>query len=185
MIITTILLAFGFLALTPNTQAVLPPPDGGYPGGNTAEGEDALFSLTGGFGNTAIGFHALFGDTTGGGNTATGFEALRTNNGSNITATGEQALVSNTTGQDNTANGSGALFSNRNGGQNTAVGHQALPSNGTICGYSMGFRDEPDYSSKLFQEMLRHKLVWRRLATEYRSDATSPTPSRVAPSETP
>jgi hypothetical protein len=131
MIITTILLAFGFLALPERAQAVVPPPDGGYPGGNTAEGEDALFSLTAGVANTAIGFHALFSDTTGGGNTATGFEALRTNNGSNNTATGVQALVSNTTGQDNTANGSGALFSNTNGGQNTAVGRQALPSNGT------------------------------------------------------
>ena len=33
-------------ALSPSAQAVDPPPDGGYPGNNTAEGDDALFSLT-------------------------------------------------------------------------------------------------------------------------------------------
>src|SRR5437899_3816823 len=32
-------------ALSPTAQAVDPPPDGGYPGQNTAEGTDALFSL--------------------------------------------------------------------------------------------------------------------------------------------
>jgi hypothetical protein len=41
------------------SQAVLPPPDGGDPGQNTAEGNDALFSLTTGVENTAIGFQAL------------------------------------------------------------------------------------------------------------------------------
>ena len=63
-----------------NTQAVNPPPDGGYPLGNTAEGEDALFSLTAnGTDNTAIGFHALFGTTTGDENTAVGSLALNFN----------------------------------------------------------------------------------------------------------
>ena len=37
------LVCFGLL---PKAQAVNPPPDGGYPGGNTAEGQNALFSLT-------------------------------------------------------------------------------------------------------------------------------------------
>jgi hypothetical protein len=57
LLITLTLVCFG---LSPATRAVLPPPDGGYPGGNTAEGEDALFSLTTGIVNTAIGFNALF-----------------------------------------------------------------------------------------------------------------------------
>ena len=35
-----------WFALSPTTQAVVPPPDGGYPGFNTAEGQNALFSLT-------------------------------------------------------------------------------------------------------------------------------------------
>jgi hypothetical protein len=51
--------------LPPVAQAVNAPPDGGYPGQNTAEGDDALFSLTTGTGNTAIGFQALFGTLTG------------------------------------------------------------------------------------------------------------------------
>jgi hypothetical protein len=34
------LVCFG--GLLPTTQAVVPPPDGGYQGGNTAEGQSAL-----------------------------------------------------------------------------------------------------------------------------------------------
>ena len=37
-----------------------PPPDGDYRNRNTAEGKDALFSLTTGAENTAIGFQALY-----------------------------------------------------------------------------------------------------------------------------
>jgi hypothetical protein len=51
------------LALAPAALAVDPPPDGGYPGQNTAEGEDALFSLSTGIGNTGLGFDALFATT--------------------------------------------------------------------------------------------------------------------------
>jgi hypothetical protein len=39
-------LAVGYFALAPNAQAVVPAPDGGYPGFNTAEGQNALKSLT-------------------------------------------------------------------------------------------------------------------------------------------
>jgi hypothetical protein len=39
-------LALACFGLLPQTQAVSPAPDGGYPGGNTAEGQNALFSLT-------------------------------------------------------------------------------------------------------------------------------------------
>src|SRR6266513_3572857 len=63
-------------ALSPSAQAVDPPPDGGYSGDNTAEGDDALFSLTTGLSNTAIGFQALYSNTTGSYNTATGIQAL-------------------------------------------------------------------------------------------------------------
>ena len=56
----------GALAFAVTTaRAVSPPPDGGYPNGNTAEGEDALFSLTTGTGNTALGFHALYDNSSG------------------------------------------------------------------------------------------------------------------------
>ena len=53
VLITFALVCF---ALVQNTQAVSPPPDGGYPGGNTAEGQNALLSLTSGTYNTAVGF---------------------------------------------------------------------------------------------------------------------------------
>ncbi|PYL22425.1 MAG: hypothetical protein DMF44_11080, partial [Verrucomicrobia bacterium] len=65
-------LALAWFALSPPAQAVTPPPDGGYPGFNTAEGDFALNSLTTGGGNTATGFSALFSLTTGTRNTATG-----------------------------------------------------------------------------------------------------------------
>src|SRR5712691_13094638 len=81
------------LAPAPNAFGVLPAPDGGYPGGNTAEGTDALFSLTTGSFNTANGFDALFSNTTGSFNTANGFDALQANTtGSFNTATGIEAL---------------------------------------------------------------------------------------------
>src|SRR5438874_4079934 len=90
--------------LSPTAQAQLsPPPDGGYPNQNTAEGEDALFSLTIGDNNTANGYRALHENTTGGFNTANGYRALYSNTtGGGNTATGESALFSNTTGGGNT-----------------------------------------------------------------------------------
>ena len=106
-------LALAWLALAPAARAVDPPPDGGYPGNNTAEGDYALFSLTTGFDNTAIGEIALSFNTTGSDNTATGQVALFENTtGTYNTATGESALYSNTTGSFNTANGALALGSN-------------------------------------------------------------------------
>ena len=45
-------------------RAVDPPPDGGYPNNNTAEGGDALFSLTTAD-DTAMGFYALDSNTSG------------------------------------------------------------------------------------------------------------------------
>jgi trimeric autotransporter adhesin len=135
-------LVLACFALSPMAQAVIPAPDGGYPGGNTAEGTDALFSLTtDGNNNTAIGGYALYSNTTGDGNTANGYQALAINTtGNNNTATGNQALQSNTTGSYNTASGVQALFGNTTGASNTANGFQALAinttgSNNTANGY--------------------------------------------------
>jgi Chaperone of endosialidase len=122
-------LALTCLALSPTTQAVMPPPDGGYPGNNTAEGDNALLSLTSGNGNTAEGNGALYSLTTGFNNTAIGFQALYNNNGGHNTANGVLALRSNTSGSANTANGAFALEGNINGDFNTATGYEALISN--------------------------------------------------------
>ena len=121
-------------ALSPTVQAQLPSPapDGGYPNGNTAEGDDALFSLITGFGNTAIGNDALFDTTTGNFNTANGASALTSNTtGSFNTANGYAALQNNTTGDANTANGYIALSGNTTGLGNTATGYQTLIVNTT------------------------------------------------------
>jgi hypothetical protein len=132
-----IALALTWFALSPQTQAVSPPPDGGYAGENTAEGDFALQSLTDGFANTAIGNSALNSNTTGNNNTATGSRALGGNiTGGGNTATGVAALGLNTTGSNNTATGSGALFGctggecfSSTGNNNTATGVSALSSN--------------------------------------------------------
>jgi Chaperone of endosialidase len=120
-------------ALSPTTQAQLsPPPDGGYVGDNTAEGTDALFSLTTGTENTAVGFDALTSNTTGDSNTATGSIALESNTtGVRNTANGFAALNSNTIGERNTATGRAAMVNNTTGNNNTADGHDALFSNTT------------------------------------------------------
>jgi hypothetical protein len=121
-----LLLAFG---LMPHAKAVVPPPDGGYPGGNTAEGQNALLSLTTGGFNTAVGYFSLSSDTTGNFNTAVGAGALLANTGDNNTAIGAAALLSNTTGINNTANGALALYANTQGDSNSAFGRDALASN--------------------------------------------------------
>src|SRR2546423_1580957 len=67
-------LALGLFPPSPTALAVDPPPDGGYPNQNIAEGESALFHLTTGANNTALGFQTLFRDKSGNDNTAVGSE---------------------------------------------------------------------------------------------------------------
>jgi Chaperone of endosialidase len=125
----TILCALACFALCPVAQAVVPPPDGGYPGFNTAEGQNALFSLAGGVWNTALGGFTLFSDTTGGANTAVGLNALRFNvDGTSNTAVGVQSLFVNATGDQNCAFGVFSLFANTASG-NSAFGFAALAHN--------------------------------------------------------
>ena len=107
-------------------QAVVPPPDGGYPGGNTAEGQNALLSLSTGTYNTAVGLFSLLSNTDANFNTGVGAGTLLVNTAPENTATGAGALLSNTTGASNTANGAFALFSESSGDANTAVGDAAL-----------------------------------------------------------
>src|SRR5438874_11420303 len=142
-----LLLACFALASAPTAFGVVPAPVGGYPGGNTAEGDNELLDLTTGANNTAIGQDALFSNTTGSNNTANGVAALADNTtgsfntangvdalfgntiGTFNTADGFLALSGNTTGSFNTANGAAALQNNTTGSDNTAAGTQALNKN--------------------------------------------------------
>jgi trimeric autotransporter adhesin len=146
--IVALSLACFTVPIVPKAFGVVPAPDGGYPGGNTAEGQDALLSLTTGGYNTAVGFLSLRTDSTSGLNTAIGAGALFANtadantatgagalllttSGSQNTATGALALLNNTTGESNTASGFDALFINTEGAGNTANGAAALFGNTT------------------------------------------------------
>jgi Chaperone of endosialidase len=124
-------LLIGCFAISPMALAVVPAPDGDYPGSNTAEGQNALLSLTTGGFNTAVGWFSLKSLNTGSFDTAIGAGALVLNTADQNTATGAGSLLSNTTGPQNTANGAFALFSNTEGSFNTAIGGQALFSNTT------------------------------------------------------
>jgi hypothetical protein len=119
-------------------QAVMPPPDGGYAGFNTAEGQNALFGLTTGVANIGVGWYSLWSNTDGSYNTAVGAGTLLFNIGDQTTfegvdntAVGAAALLFNTTGTDNTATGAVALLNNTEGSNNTATGSFALQSNTT------------------------------------------------------
>ena len=140
--ITLLIVCFG---PSQESEAVTPPPDGGYPNLTTAEGQNALKDLTTGAANTALGAYSLFGTTagsfntavgagaldlnTGDANTAVGVAALLLNTGTNNTGVGVDALGLNTTGSQNVANGVFALYSNTTGFNNTAIGMNALYSN--------------------------------------------------------
>jgi hypothetical protein len=126
-----LILALACFGLLPKAQAVSPSPDGGYPGGNTAEGDNALLSLSSGGFNTAVGFFTLLSNTTASFNTALGAGTLFLNTADSNTAIGAGALLFNTVGFGNTANGAFALFSNTGGVTNAAHGYQALFSNTT------------------------------------------------------
>jgi uncharacterized coiled-coil protein SlyX len=139
-----IALALSGSALTQKAQAVNPPPDGGYAGGNTAEGQDALLNLTSGTFNTAVGLISLRDIKKGNLNTALGAGTLVVNGADENTATGAGALLSNTNGSPNTANGAFTLFSNTDGTFNTATGDRALFSN------TVGINNTANGASALF-----------------------------------
>jgi hypothetical protein len=135
LLIPLVLVCF---ALSPQMQAALhPPPDGGYAGGNTAEGADALNSVTSGIYNTAVGIFSCLSDTTSKFNTGIGAGTLLLNNANENTALGAGALLSNTSGANNTALGTFALFTQTtpvNPGDssfNNAVGANSLLFNTT------------------------------------------------------
>ncbi len=126
-------LLFACLAFSQTARAVVPPPDGGYPGANTAEGQQALLSLSGGTFNTALGWSSLKSNIAANYNTGVGAGALVLNTSDQNTATGAGALLLNTSGFRNTANGAFALLHN-NAADNTGIGNAALFTNTTGSG---------------------------------------------------
>jgi len=157
--LTHILIGIVCLGLLPKVQAVIPAPDGGYPGGNTAEGQNALFSRTTGGFNTAVGLLSLRSLTIGSFNTAIGAGALLVNTADNNTATGTGALLSNTTGVASTANGAFALFNDTTGAGNTGSGYQALFSNQTgannaAYGYTALYNNTDSFNSAFGSQTL-------------------------------
>jgi hypothetical protein len=130
-LLIALVLTWFTLSPAPKTFGVTPAPDGGYPGDNTAEGDNALASLTSGVANTATGFAGLASNTSGSNNTAAGHGALNVNStGAYNTATGASALL-NATADDNTATGAQALQADTTGFYNTATGVSALLLNTT------------------------------------------------------
>ena len=164
-----ILMGIVCVGLLPTTQAVIPSPDGGYPGFTTAEGTNALQSLTTGSANTAVGWYSLFSSADANFNTAVGAGTLTLNTGDSNTAVGTVALFLNTTGYTNTATGTSALFANTTGIGNTANGYQALYSN-TTGSYNTGIGREhciiiPPASQTRLSVSLRSGATRPRTAT--------------------
>jgi hypothetical protein len=151
MLPVLIALTLGCFGVSPTARAVDPPPDGGYPNFNTAEGEDALFSLTTGFNNTAVGFQALFSNVKGNNNTGVGWFALQHNTkGLANTAIGAQALQTNTTGDANAAFGVFTLFNNSTGFRNTAIGVESLKKVNGFDNIGLGYEAGKNISAGSF-----------------------------------
>src|SRR5437868_8299897 len=135
--IIAVLSALVALALLPMAQAAPAPntPDpGSKPVSNTADGQNALLSISSGIHNAAFGFDALLSNTDANFNTAVGSVALLLNDGTQNTAVGAGALLFNTIAFDNNAVGAFALFNNDSDAAgsanfNNAHGRNALFSN--------------------------------------------------------
>ena len=126
---TTYLILLASLTCIGTVLGVDPPPDGGYPNQNTAEGEDALLLGQNLSNNTAVGYHAIYSAQYGDDNTGIGTNALASlYDAFGNTAVGSQALSTDTYTSYNTAVGYQAL----NGitgfahSDNTAVGYRAM-----------------------------------------------------------
>ena len=174
--ISPVLIAFALVCfpLVQNAQAVNPPPDGGYPGQNTAEGTRALFSLTTGEYNTAVGWLAQYSNHQAWYNTAVGAGALFSNRAAQQnTAVGAGALFNNT-GTHNTANGAFALYNNMEGSGNTAIGSNALYSNtsvqaNTAIGYAALFSNTGGTNTAIGFEALYANTTGSNTATGYQA----------------
>jgi uncharacterized coiled-coil protein SlyX len=122
-----LILLIGCFGLLPGAKAS--DVESALPGGNTADGQNALLSLTTGFYNAAFGFDALLSNTDASFNTGVGAGTLLVNTADQNTAVGAGALLSNADGENNNAVGAFALFNNVSGNANNAHGRGALESN--------------------------------------------------------
>ena len=177
LLIPLILVCFAF---APQTRAVVPAPDGGYPGFNTAEGQQALQFETTGVANTGLGWRALFSVGSASYNTGVGAGALvltRTNGDAN-TAVGTAALLLNHFGMRNTGLGAATLLHNDGpeeqdgtGSFNGAVGAFALNNNDN------GFSNNAFGDSALFRNSMPLRippLVISRLRIMTRQQTAMP-----------
>jgi hypothetical protein len=146
-------LALVCFVLSPAVRAVTPAPDGGYPGSNTGEGQDALFHLTNGVSNTAIGAQAIYSDTT----------------TSSNTAVGAFVMALHSSGNQNVTVGQGALADNSGLG-NVAVGFKALRGGGEPDGplnieNSVNFNQSLGYEALFYQTggQYNNGFGWRAL----------------------
>src|SRR5882672_9882079 len=150
LLIPLILVCFAF---APQTRAVVPAPDGGYPGFNTAEGQQALQLLIGGFANTALGWRSNFSAIGASFNVGVGAGSLVLNSADANTAVGTAALLLNSQGGRNTAVGAAAMVFNTGaltgeGSFNGAFGAFALNSN------DGGFSNNAVGDSALFRNII-------------------------------
>ena len=128
LLIPLILVCFAF---APQTRAVVPAPDGGYPGFNTAEGLHALKFVISGFANTGLGWRSLFNHQRRASILVLVLERWSSTAGMTNTAVGTAALLLNDRGERNTAVGGAAMVYNdgtpdRQGIINGAFGAFAL-----------------------------------------------------------
>jgi uncharacterized coiled-coil protein SlyX len=149
LLIPLILVCFAF---APQTRAVVPPPDGGYSGFNTAEGHQALQFETTGIANTGLGWRALFSVDGASYNTGVGAGALVLDRGDANTAVGTAAILLNHFGGRNTAVGAAALLNTDGdlggmGSFNGAYGAFSLNQNTT------GFSNNAVGDSALYRNM--------------------------------
>jgi hypothetical protein len=147
-LLITIALLFVCFGILPKVQAVVPPPDGGYPNFTTAEGQKALLisrpvlriQQWGGFRSLATQAAASTPPLARGRSFSTPQTTIRrlarrrsysTPPASTIPLLERPPFLHNTIAEENTATGAFALSFNTTGVRNTAMGDSALFSNTT------------------------------------------------------
>src|SRR6266508_381360 len=120
---TTVLSALVCFGLCQQLQSATDTPDpGAKPLSNTADGVNALLSITTGLYNSAFGFDSLLSTSDTSFNTGVGAGTLLLNTSSSNTAVGAWAMLNNVDGFQNTVVGTGAGPGMILGDSNTYLG---------------------------------------------------------------